>query len=401
MVSPPTAVSPSITSRVKSIDFIRGMAMIVMALDHVRDYFHADAFFYSPTDLSQTTVFLFFTRWITHFCAPTFMFLAGTSAYFVGRRKTKKELSVFLLKRGLWLVFADLFILTFGWSFDALYHVFLFNVIWAFGVGMILLALLIHLPVRIILAIGLAIVAGHHLMDGVNVEGNTLPAFLFGILHKQSIFYFGGKTFFIVYTIMPWVGVMALGYCLGSLYTDSYPANARKRTLVLLGSTAIFLFIVLRVGNFYGDPVPWQQQPSGMFSFLSFLNTSKYPPSLLFLMMTLGPVLLFLAFAENVRGKLVNAISVYGRVPFFYYIIHVFLIHLLALIAAEFLEGFSWSDMILKQSFLGMGKLKGYGFSIGIVYLIWISVVLVLYPLCKWYDHYKRSHKQNQWLSYL
>ncbi|HEY0666616.1 MAG TPA: heparan-alpha-glucosaminide N-acetyltransferase domain-containing protein [Sphingobacteriaceae bacterium] len=389
------------SSRIRTIDFLRGTAMIIMAIDHVRDYFHEDAFLYNATDLSQTNVPLFFTRWITHFCAPVFMFLAGTSAYFMGRKKTKRQLSAFLLTRGLWLLFVDLFIMTFAWNFDINYNVFLVNVIWAFGLSMIILALLVNFPLRIILLIGLVIVFGHHLLDSVIVEGNNLPAFLWAILHKQALFDFGGKSLFIVYPIIPWVGVMAIGYCLGSLYSDRFDARKRKRILIITGCTAIFLFITLRALNIYGDPSPWSKQSSGTFSFLSFLNTTKYPPSLLFLLMTIGPALLFLAFFENIRGRFVNVISVYGRVPFFYYIMHVFVIHFLALVVTEIMPTYSWKDMILKQSFLNTDHLKGYGFSLGVVYIIWICIVVLLYPLCKWYDTYKQNNKQNKWLSYL
>ena len=397
----PNFLTQPISSRIQSIDFLRGVVMIIMALDHVRDYFHADAFLYSPTDLSKTTVLLFFTRWITHFCAPVFMFLAGTSAFLIGQRKTKAELSVFLLKRGIWLIFLDLFIVYFGWSFDISYHVVLFNVIWVFGVSMIVLAALIYLPIKIILAIGLIIVATHNVLDNVTIEENTLPAFLWALIHKQSSFSFGGRTFFVAYPVIPWVGVMALGYCLGNLYTDHYNSKTRKKILVVIGSIAIFLFIALRASNVYGDSSHWSQQSSGLFTFLSFLNPSKYPPSLLFLLMTLGPALLFLAFTEKTSGSLVNAISVYGRVPLFFYIIHIYFIHFLAMLAAGLFPGFSWSDMILNELLWFTDNLKGFGFSLGIVYLIWVGVVLGLYPLCRWYYNYKKDHKQNKWLSYL
>jgi uncharacterized membrane protein len=388
-------------NRIKSIDILRGLVMIIMALDHTREFFHRDAFMFSATDLSQTNAPLFFTRWITHFCAPVFMFLAGTSAYLMGRRRSKKELSMFLLTRGIWLVFVDLVIMNFVLSFDAAFHVFFFNVIWALGLCMIFLALLIYLPVRIILVVGLMLVFGHNLLDSVNINGNGAAAFVWAILHKQAFFQYGTKSMLVVYPILPWVGVMAIGYCLGTLYTERFTPPKRKRILLMSGCMAVLLFVALRFLNIYGDPSHWKTQDSAGFSFLSFLNVSKYPPSLLFLLMTLGPALLFLAVTENMTGKLANIISVYGRVPFFYFVMHITLIHLLALVAAQLTPGYSWTDMILKQSFLDTSHLKGYGLSLGATYLVWLLVVISMYPLCRWFDSYKMKHKEKRWLSYL
>jgi len=394
-------ITPAISVRVQSIDLLRGLVMIIMALDHVRDYFHVDAFIYSPTDLSKTSTVLFFTRWITHFCAPVFVFLAGTSVYLMSQKKSRKELSLFLLKRGVWLMFLDLVVMTFGWIFDIHFHFIFFNVIWMFGMSMIVLAALIHLPLKIILLIGLVIVAGHNLLDNFNVEGNNLSAFLWAILHKQGSFTLTERSFFVGYPLIPWIGVMALGYCLGSLYTPNYDPLKRKKILIQAGSLVILLFIILRATNIYGDSLPWSRQHSPLFSFLSFLNVSKYPPSLLFILMTLGPALLFLAFTENVNNRINNVVSVYGRVPLFFYVVHVYFIHLLALFAANLLPGYNWSDLILEQPLWFTDELKGYGFSLGIVYLVWIAVVVALYPLCRWYDRYKQQHKEKWWLSYM
>jgi uncharacterized membrane protein len=319
----------------------------------------------------------------------------------MSQKKSKKELSLFLLKRGVWLIFLDIVVLAFGWSFDIYFHVILFNVIWMFGTSMIVLAALVHLQLKIILLVGLVIVAGHNLLDNFNVEGNNLSAFLWALLHKQAGFTLAEKTIFVGYPLIPWVGVMALGYCLGALYTANYNPLKRKKILIRLGSLTILLFVVLRATNIYGDTSLWSRQLSPLFTFLSFLNTSKYPPSLLFILMTLGPALLFLVFTENVNNKIVNVISVYGRVPLFFYVLHIYLIHLLALFAANLLSGFNWSDMILKQPLWFTEHLRGYGFSLVIVYLVWAGVVLAFYPLCRWYDLYKRHHKEKWWLSYM
>jgi uncharacterized membrane protein len=400
MTSEPSLVQ-SVSTRVQSLDFLRGIVMVIMALDHVRDYFHADAFLYNPTDLDKTTAAIFFTRWITHFCAPTFVFLAGTSAFLSGQKKSRNELSAFLFKRGLWLIILDLTIIYFGWSFDPGFNVFFVNVVTVIGISMILMAGLIQLPIRLIFAFGLIAVVGHNLLDGIRIEGNTPTAFIWALLHQMQSFSYDGIVFFVGYPIIPWVGVMALGYCLGSLYSDEYEPMKRRKILILAGSSALVLFIILRAGNFYGDAAHWSTQSTSAFSILSFLNTSKYPPSLLYLLMTLGPALLFLALAERTRGKMVNVVSIFGRVPLFYYVVHIYFIHLLAIPAIGMSPGFSWTDMIFHEPLWFTEKLKGYGFSLGIVYLVWIFVVVSLYPLCRWYHNYKMDHKHNKWLSYL
>ena len=395
------SLNPNIASRIQSIDLLRGLVMIIMALDHVRDYFHAAAFLYDPTDLSRTSAPIFFTRWVTHYCAPIFVFLSGTSAYLMSRRKSKKELSLFLLKRGLWLLFLELVVLAFGWNFDIHFHSILLITIWMFGISMIVLAALVHLQLTTILIIGLALVLGHNLLDTINVDGNDLQAFLWAVLHKQAGFSYAGKTILVGFPVIPWIGVMPLGYCLGSLYTSGYDPVKRKKILLWTGSLAILLFLVLRITNLYGDSALWAEQSSPLFTFLSFLNVSKYPPSLLYLLVTLGPALLFLAFTERVSGKISDVILVYGRVPLFYYLIHIYLIHVLAVFAAILLPEFSWSVMIMEEPIWFTAELKGFGFPLYVVYLVWAGVVVSLYPLCKWYDKYKRNNKEKWWLSYL
>ena len=391
--------NPLSSSRVGSIDLLRGTVMVIMALDHVRGYLHADNFLFSPTDLSRTSAILFFTRWITHFCAPVFVFLAGTSVYLMMLKKSKKELSGFLLKRATWLIFLDLVVLTFGWTFDITYHNIIFGVIWMFGMSMIVLAMLIHLSVTTILWTGLIIVLGHNILDSFNIKENP-QAFIWAILHKQAFFRLGERQILVAYPLIPWIAVMALGYCLGSLYTPNYNSVKRKRILILTGSLAVLLFIVLRTTNIYGDSSNWSHQSSPLFSFLSFLNTSKYPPSLLFLTMTLGPALLFLAFTESVDNKTSNILCVYGRVPLFYYVVHIYLTHFVAMLAANLLPGYNWRDLTGESPWFG-DKLKGFGFSLGIVYLVWIAVVVALYQLCRWYDLYKQRHKEKWWLGYI
>lgn len=389
------------STRIESIDLLRGIVMIVMALDHVRDYFHADAFLYDPTDMSKTSVILFFTRWITHFCAPVFIFLAGTSAFLIGLRKSKQELSVFLLKRGLWLVFLELTIVNFAWFFNVQFSLITLFVIWALGIGMIVLAASIHLPFKITLAIGALMVAGHNVLDGFHVEGNGIEAILWSMLHQFQGFPLSESYFlFVGYPIVPWIGVMLLGYCFGVFYQSSYSQASRQKILLYLGSGLVVLFVLIRFINGYGDPHPWSVQPDPVFTVLSFLNVTKYPPSLLYILVTLGPAILFLAISENYFGSISQWIKILGRVPMFYYLLHLYLIHLLALVAAM-VTGYEASDMVFNTWVTNSPNLVGYGFSLWVVYIVWIGVVVILYPLCKWYDAYKVAQRNKWWLSYL
>ncbi|MES1215246.1 MAG: heparan-alpha-glucosaminide N-acetyltransferase domain-containing protein [Bacteroidota bacterium] len=386
--------------RIESIDLLRGLIMIIMALDHIRDYFHADAMLYNPTDLSQTNVLLFFTRFITHYCAPVFMFLSGTSACLVGIRKGRKALSKFLFTRGLWLVFLELTVVSFAWFFDIHFITIGMFVIWALGISMIALSILIYLPQTAILFIGLLMVFGHNLLDNVHVPGSGFPSFIWSVIHEQQDFEYKGHFFFVGYPVVPWIGVMALGYCAGGFYKNDFDAARRKRLLLLIGIGSIVLFILLRYSNWYGDASHWSQQSQPAFTVLSFLNVSKYPPSLLYLLVTLGPALIFLSFTERSSNWLAEKIKIIGRVPMFYYLVHLYLIHLGAMLAAS-LSGFSWKDMILTNWISSEPQLRGYGFSLGVVYAIWFLLIIILYFLCKWYDGYKKRHKEKWWLSYL
>jgi uncharacterized membrane protein len=386
--------------RVESIDLLRGLVMIIMALDHVRDYFHADSYIFDPADLSQTNGILFFTRWITHFCAPVFMFLAGTSAFLVGERKSKKQLSKFLVTRGLWLMLIELTVVNFGWFFNIHFSFLPLIVIWAIGLSMVVLSGLIYLPKKIILVIGLLIVFCHNLLDNIHVEGNGFPAFLWAELHEPHRFQIGDRIVATGYPVLAWIGVMALGYCFGGLYSQNLNAEKRKRLLLLIGSVAVLLFIIIRATNAYGDASLWSKQPTAFFTFLSFLNTTKYPPSLLYILMTLGPAIIFLSLTEKKLPRFTKPLIHIGRVPMFFYLVHIYVIHLLAMIVAE-LTGYHWSDFLLQRWPWLVPQLKGYGVSIGWTYIIWLTIIVMIYPFCKWYDGYKSTHKEKWWLSYL
>jgi uncharacterized membrane protein len=401
LISRTPSAKPAKNGRVGSIDLLRGTVMIVMALDHVRDYFHYGAFLYSPTDLSRTSVPLFLTRWITHFCAPVFVFLAGISARLYGMKRSRQELSFFLFTRGAWLVFVELFILSLFRTFNPSYPFFNLQVIWAIGICMIVLSALIYMSRRQILSIGLVLIVAHNLLDPVHLPGTGAASFLWSVLHDPGAFTFGHFTLSVKYPVLPWIGIMSVGYFMGDWYAPVCDQTRRRLILFLLGYGAVAVFIILRFSNWYGDAAPWSVQKNAVFSVLSFLNVTKYPPSLLYTLMTLGPALIFLAFTEGRLNAWTSKIALFGRVAMFYYLAHILLIHLLAL-AAAVISGYRWSDMVLSVGVDDTPGLKGYGFDLWVVYGVWIGLILILYPLCKWFDRYKRAHQATQWwLSYL
>jgi uncharacterized membrane protein len=401
----------AVRNRIQSIDILRGLVMVIMALDHVRDFLYkvplgkaADAAL-DPTNMKTTFPLLFFTRWITHFCAPIFVFLAGVSIYLMCQRKTKKEVSMFLIKRGFWLVFVEVIIVTFSWTFNPFFNVFILQVIWAIGISMILLGLLVLLPYRIIFAIGLLIVAGHNIMDYPSVSSGFKGTPLSDLLYFSNFSFFQlwqDHFVIIVYAFLPWTGVMLLGYCFGKLYQTGVDPVWRRKMLLGIGTGLILLFIFLRFANLYGDPVPWSSQQRGpVYTFLSFLNLNKYPPSLLFLCMTIGPGILFLAFIEKIQNGFTKFMNVYGRVPMFYYILHFYLIHLIVVVVF-FAQGYGIMDIVPTGGLPFYFKPNGLGFGLAGVYIVWFFVVLVLYPVCKKYDQYKTARaKEKWWLSYI
>lgn len=380
--------------RIFSIDLLRGLVMIIMALDHVRDYFHDDAMLHEPLDLQTTTPFLFFTRFITHYCAPVFIFLAGLSAYLMSLKKSKAELSSFLIKRGLWLILLEVTVITLGWTFNPFFNVLVFQVIWAIGISMVITGLMVRLPYPAILATGLSILLLHGLFHGITT----------GFWYDLTLGFFspyplwGNHTLLIIYSFVPWTGIMLCGYSIGKIFAPTFDPAKRQKILLYMGSGLLVLFVLLRSGNFYGDPAPWSVQRNGVYTFLSFINVSKYPASLLYTCITIGPALLFLAVFEKAKGQLVHITAVFGCVPFFYYILHIYLIHILTVITF-YATGHTSAEIVNPNSpFLFRPQV--FGFNLYIVYLIWFAVLVILYPLCKWYNHYKSKHK-HWWLSYM
>ncbi len=389
------------STRIESIDLLRGVVMVIMALDHTRDYFNYGSFFIDPTNLETTTPFLFFTRFITHYCAPTFVFLAGTSALLYGSKKTKPELFKFLFTRGIWLIILEFFVNNIIWTFDFTFSFPVLQVIWAIGVSMIFLSFLIYLPKKLILIIGIILVAGHNLLDGIVIQGTNFKSVVWNLLHQPTAIPFGeNSTLYIAYPVIPWIGLMALGYCFGTLYKKGFDASIRKKWLLGLGFGAIALFFVIRGLNVYGDLVPWTTQKNTTYTILSFFNVTKYPPSLAFLLITIGPGMLFLYITENIKNKVTDFFVVFGRVPLFYYFLHVLVIHVFATIGIVLFGG-NWRDMILSADAWNSGKLATYGYSLWVVYVVWIVVIVLLYPLSKKYMIYKANNRDKWWLSYL
>ncbi len=388
--------------RIESIDILRGIVMVIMALDHTRDFFHVTSNTGDPLAIPSVSPALFFTRWITHFCAPVFVFLSGVSIYLQSFRKTKKELGLFLLKRGIWLIAAELIIMSFIFTFNPLYNIIFLEVIWAIGISMIILGLLISLPFKLILAIGLVIVVGHNLLDIAEASSAFKPGFWYNILHARGALPFANSHVLIVlYPFLPWTGLMILGYCTGIFYSSMYSPKERKKILLNIGMMVILFFVLIRFINVYGNPLPWKYQGNSLDTFFSFINLEKYPPSLLFMCITIGPAFILLAYLENIQNRFTNIVRMYGRVPFFYFLVHFFIIHIVATIVF-FARGHNMDDaMKAAQQIPFLFLVPGEGFSLPVVYLIWLAVVIIMFPLCKWYDGYKTSHKQKWWLSYL
>jgi uncharacterized membrane protein len=390
-VAAPAAV-PLQRPRLPSIDLLRGLVMVVMALDHTRYYFTVGGF--NLRDVADPALFL--TRWITHFCLPIFIFLAGISAFLYGAQgRAAGAVSRYLLTRGLWLVLIELTVVRLGWTFHLNVTSFALQVIFAIGASMIVLAALVYLPRSAIAAIGLAMILGHNVLDGIKPEAFGAWAPLWNLLHQPGTIDPGVPIkLFVVDPLIPWIGVMAAGYALGPVFL--LDRVSRLRWLCSLGGAAMAVFVLLRASNLYGDPAPWVAHDSLLATVLSFINCEKYPPSLLYIAMTLGPALLLLAAFDRVRGRVADAIITFGRVPFFYYIVHLFLIHALAVLFAWFTIG----DATWLFRPFPAGRPAGYGLGLPGIYLMWLGVIAALYPLCRWFAAVKRR-RGEWWWTYL
>jgi uncharacterized membrane protein len=414
----PDPVSATPRARVDAVDLVRGLVIAFMLLDHTRDFVHSAAMTFQPTDLARTSVPLFLTRWITHFCAPVFVFLAGVGAYLqVLRRKPMGELRRFLVTRGLWLVLVEIFVVRVVafWYVDPGQLLLMLEVIWAIGVSMICLAALTYLPVRAIGAFGVLMIVLHNALDGVLTAtpfrgpASPMPGVadkLISVLHQPGVFPIGGwpsPLALVMYPLVPWVGVLAAGYAFGSLYARD--AAWRRTALVRLGAALTVAFVALRATNLYGDPAPWTAQPSAAFTVLSFLNLQKYPPSLLYLLMTLGPAILLLGAVDGfdvraTRVRLARWLTTFGRVPLFFFVMQWPVAHamglLVGLVAGESVVHFTMNPPTPPLA----GPPQNVGGPLWLVYLAWLAGLALLYPLCRWFAGVK-ARRRDWWLSYL
>lgn len=387
------------TKRIASIDVARGIVMIIMALDHVRDLLHTTSLTQSPLDLATTTPVLFFTRWITHLCAPSFVFLSGTSAYLSLQNKNNYHDSrSFLRKRGLWLIFLELTLINFILWFDLRWRIEWIQVIAAIGFGFILLSFLLRVQAKWLAIVALTIIAGHDLLTTLAPPANGFLHVLLALFFQRSVFQVNENFIFMVaYPWIPWFGIMLLGFACGTVFKKE--AKQRRQFLLSAAAIALAVFLVLRFVNGYGDPAPWQAQKTTGFTILSFLNVSKYPPSLLYTSVFLGIMFLLLYVFERIQGGITRVVSVYGKVPMFYYLLHLCVIRI-ALFIMVFAQGFRWKDLSFAPFQFGRPT-SGSGISLPMVYIVWILIVALLYPVCKWYVGYKFSHRDKWWLSYL
>lgn len=385
--------------RIPSIDIARGLVMVIMALDHTRDFFLTNALAQSPTNMATTTPLLFFTRWITHLCAPSFVFLSGVSAY-ISLKNGKDPVAGgrFLLTRGIWLLILEFTIMCFGLSFDVHFRMFIFEVIATIGAGFILLSFLSRFSPKTLLITGLILIFGHDCISFVPMPANTILQFFGSLLFGPGAFPITPNLLFVVaYPVLPWLGIMLTGFAAGRLFER--PAAERKKIFLRIGLASLGLFLLVRCINIYGDPAPWSVQKNAIFTILSFLNVTKYAPSLLFTLCMLGILLLLLSAIEGKDNAITRVLLVYGKTPLFYFIVHLYLIHLIMFLLV-LMQGYPLSDLIFANFKQGRPK-DSWGLTLPYIYPIWIGVVLLLFPLCRWYGRYKVAHREKKWLRYL
>jgi uncharacterized membrane protein len=397
------------TLRVNSVDLLRGVVMVIMLLDHMREFVHRDELNFQATDLGRTNVLLFFTRWITHFCAPVFVFLAGTGAFLqMARGKSKSELSKFLVKRGLWLILLELTLIRVLIWFNIDFHFAIqLQVIWVIGVSMVALAALIRAPLRLplplIAALSVAMIALHNLLDPIRVNPVPPPTGLLAavwmVLHQPGPIFFTPAIYgLVLYPLIPWIAVLPAGYAFGAFY--QLEAERRRRILFRLGAALLAVFVLLSIVNVYVDPSRLGTQKNSIFTVLSFLNVSKYPPSLLFLLLTLGAAILALPWFERIeKGSLSRIFITFGRVPLFFYFGQWITVHILAT-SAGYLAGQPIGWLFVSPLNRPSPNPGNLGFSLWVVYVFWFLGLLLLYPLCRWFSEVKRR-RRDWWLSYL
>ena len=383
-------------TRINSIDFMRGLVIVIMAIDHIRDLLYTST--HDPLDLATTTPALFMTRWITHLCAPTFVFLAGVSAFLTLKSQNNfLKTKSFLLKRGIFLIILELTVVGFGVWFDIYFRTILLQVIFAIGAGFFILSFLLRIPDRVIGAIGLFIILFHNLLPAVKSENNVLE-FIRTILTDRGFFKLSeDRGLMVAYPVIPWLGILMFGFGFGKIFT--MPDQLRRRNLLIAGSVALLIFISLRLLNGYGDSKHWSFQASSLHTFFSFIDVTKYPPSLLYTAVTLAITFFVLCLADNKNNLFIRTLITYGRVPLFFYIIHWYVIHI-SMVIMIMIQGFEWKDMTFGLMQFGRPP-SSVGLELPYIYVYWLSLIICLYPLCVWYGKYKASHRQITWLKYV
>lgn len=389
----------NVSRRLSNIDITRGIVMIIMAIDHIRDLLHADALIQNPLDFKTTSTGLFLTRWITHLCAPTFVFLSGASVFLAMQNaKDKQKTRSMLWKRGVWLIVLEFTLINFALWFDVHFRVLLLQVIAAIGFGLIVLSRMVYIKTKTIAIIGLAIICLHNVVGIFGLPANPVAAAVDNLLFLPGAITFSPNFLLVIgYPLIPWLGIMFLGFACGRMFQKT--SAEQDRLFIRIGLYSLLAFVVLRLVNIYGDPAPWSTQKTGIFTFLSFINVTKYAPSLMFDLLFLGLMFLILAFSTKLPSRIKNILETYGRVPMFYYLLHWFLVRT-ALFVMVFAQGYHWSELRFGPFQFGRPE-KGGGVSLGGVYLVWIVIVVILYPLCKWYSDYKYRHPEKEILKYL
>lgn len=393
-----TRTQPYFIGRLTSIDFTRGIVIVIMALDHIRDLLHTGGVTGDPLDLNTTTPGLFMTRFITHFCAPVFVFLAGTSAYLMTRQQNNLlKTQNFLFSRGIWLIFLEIVVVGFGIWWDLKFRTILFQVIFAIGMGFVILSGLIRIQSTVLGVIGLFIVFFHNALPNLEFPNNAFADFVWKLLFHRGFFKLGSEHALIVgYAVVPWLGIMLFGFGFGKVF--ELEVTKRKQVLLFSGFFALLVFVVLRYFNLYGDPSPWSPKSTFVFSTLSFINVSKYPPSLLYAALTLGIMFFILFLVEGKNNRMTRFFVIYGRVPMFFYLLHWYIVHI-SMFVMILLQGVTFEQMPFGLMNFGRPA-EGVGLDLPYVYLYWASLILFMYPLCKWYGNYKAGNKQKKWLAY-
>ncbi len=385
--------------RIESIDKARGLVMVIMALDHVREFLHVTAASADPLNLASTTFFLFMTRWVTHLCAPAFVFISGISAFlYFNRNGNLRDARKYLLTRGIWLVILEVTVVNFALWFDIRFRLIILEVIGAIGFGFIILSLMLRLSPRTIGITGIVLVFTHDLWALLPPAVNPALTFLATLFFRPGLTPFGeGFAFLSSYPAVPWLGIMLAGYWTGTLYLKA--KESRRKVLWVAGVLSLSLFLLVRTWNGYGDPAPWAVQKSSLFTVLSFINVTKYAPSLLFTLLFTGLTLLLLFITEGRPRQSGTFTLAFGRVPLFFFIIHLYLIHLL-MFGVLLLQGFGWGDFRFGALMNGRPEAEG-GVALGWIYAVWVLVVVALRPVCVKYGNYKAAHPEKRWLQYL